>query len=120
MGHFVDKNVFLSKTILIIAQYIFLCTGRYRPLQRSSEATGTDIPVGTRKSIIEIAVFGDISGDFFVRHDADPAFVKDVLIPGANPVTQALVETSGYEVLVLDIGEFEKLDAGLSCLSLRF
>lgn len=43
-----------------------------------------------------------------------------VLIPVGFPATKQKLETEGYEVLPIDMTEFEKLDGGLSCLSLRF
>lgn len=43
-----------------------------------------------------------------------------VLTPKGFPKTRALIESSGYEVREVDVSEFQKLDGGLSCLSLRF
>lgn len=43
-----------------------------------------------------------------------------VLVPMGFPVTQAWIEAAGYQVHVLAMSEFQKLDGGLSCLSLRF
>ena len=43
-----------------------------------------------------------------------------VLTPKGNPVTKKRIEKAGYKVVELDVSEFQKLDGGLSCLSLRF
>lgn len=43
-----------------------------------------------------------------------------VIIPAGYPVTQKNIEESGYQTISLEMSEFEKLDGGLSCLSLRF
>jgi len=43
-----------------------------------------------------------------------------VLVPAGFPKTRQVVERKGYKTLVLDVSEFQKLDGGLSCLSLRF
>lgn len=43
-----------------------------------------------------------------------------VLTPKGFPKTKALIEKAGYEVVVVDVSEFQKIDGGLSCLSLRF
>lgn len=43
-----------------------------------------------------------------------------VLVPAGFPVTQKLIEKAGYETIALEMSEFQKLDGGLSCLSLRF
>jgi dimethylargininase len=43
-----------------------------------------------------------------------------VLVPKRFPKTRELIEQAGYRTLVLDVSEFQKLDGGLSCLSLRF
>jgi dimethylargininase len=43
-----------------------------------------------------------------------------VLTPAGFPKTRALIEAAGYEAIPVDVSEFQKLDGGLSCLSLRF
>ena len=47
--------------------------------------------------------------------------VNDALLIAAGyPGFEAAVRRLGLEPIVLDISEFEKMDGGLSCLSLRF
>jgi dimethylargininase len=43
-----------------------------------------------------------------------------VLMPAGFPGLQQTLERLGYELIVLDMSEFQKMDGGLSCLSLRF
>ena len=43
-----------------------------------------------------------------------------VLIPKGHPKTKQLIESAGYVTREVDVSEFQKLDGGLSCLSLRF
>ena len=43
-----------------------------------------------------------------------------VLTPEGFPKTRYLIESAGYRVRPVDVSEFQKLDGGLSCLSLRF
>jgi len=43
-----------------------------------------------------------------------------VLVPSGFPKTRRNIEKAGYPTISLDVFEFEKLDGGLSCLSLRF
>ena len=43
-----------------------------------------------------------------------------VLTPKGFPNTRSLIESAGYKVREVDVSEFQKLDGGLSCLSLRF
>ena len=43
-----------------------------------------------------------------------------VLTPAGFPKTRSMIESAGYDVCELDVSEFQKLDGGLSCLSLRF
>ena len=43
-----------------------------------------------------------------------------VLTPKGFPKTKKLIESSGYKVREVDVSEFQKIDGGLSCLSLRF
>jgi len=43
-----------------------------------------------------------------------------VLVPKGFPKTKTSIEQLGYAVIELDLSEFQKMDGGLSCLSLRF
>ncbi len=43
-----------------------------------------------------------------------------VLIAAGFPKFEATLRKLGYKLLVLDMSEFQKMDGGLSCLSLRF
>lgn len=43
-----------------------------------------------------------------------------VVIPAGFPVTKQKIEAAGYKTVQIEMTEFEKLDGGLSCLSLRF
>jgi len=43
-----------------------------------------------------------------------------VIIPAGYPNSKSMIENAGFKVLTVDVSEFQKLDGGLSCLSLRF
>lgn len=43
-----------------------------------------------------------------------------LLMPAGYPVLQLHLERCGYSVIPLEMSEFQKMDGGLSCLSLRF
>jgi dimethylargininase len=43
-----------------------------------------------------------------------------VIIPLGYPITKEKIRNAGYIVLETDVSEFQKLDGGLSCLSLRY
>ena len=43
-----------------------------------------------------------------------------VLVASGHPVTSQKIEAAGYLVKEVEVSEFQKLDGGLSCLSLRF
>ena len=52
---------------------------------------------------------------------ANSVWINDtVLVPGGFTKTRTLIESAGYKVRAVDVSEFQKLDGGLSCLSLRF
>ncbi len=52
---------------------------------------------------------------------ANSVWINDrVLVPQGFPNTKTLIESVGYETIVVDTSEFQKIDGGLSCLSLRF
>jgi dimethylargininase len=43
-----------------------------------------------------------------------------VIIPAGYPVTKQKINKAGFQTIELEMSEFQKLDGGLSCLSLRF
>jgi len=43
-----------------------------------------------------------------------------VLVPKGFPKASATIQEAGYDTIEVDVSEFQKLDGGLSCLSLRF
>lgn len=43
-----------------------------------------------------------------------------VLVPAGYPLTHSRIRGLGYSTIELEMSEFQKLDGGLSCLSLRF
>lgn len=43
-----------------------------------------------------------------------------VLTPKGFPVTKEIILSAGYKVREVDVSEYQKIDGGLSCLSLRF
>lgn len=55
------------------------------------------------------------------QYAANCIFINDrVLIAKGYSETRNLISSSGYDTIELDMSEFQKLDGGLSCLSLRF
>ena len=68
-----------------------------------------------------------INGFRKIKVGADEAYAANslwvngtVLVPSGFPITRRNIEQAGYPTVSLDVSEFEKLDGGLSCLSLRF
>lgn len=52
---------------------------------------------------------------------ANSVWINDiVLTPKGFPKTKAIIEAAGYKVREVDVSEYQKIDGGLSCLSLRF
>jgi dimethylargininase len=52
---------------------------------------------------------------------ANCIWVNDlVLVPKGFPKSKKIIEETGYNVIEVDVSEFQKIDGGLSCLSLRF
>ena len=37
-----------------------------------------------------------------------------------SPIAREIIKDAGYPIVEVDVSEFQKLDGGLSCLSLRF
>ena len=54
-------------------------------------------------------------------YSANCIWVNDtVLMPAGFPASKPILEKLPYKLIELDMSEFQKLDGGLSCLSLRF
>lgn len=69
----------------------------------------------------EFADFNRIEIDQSERSAANCVWINDhVLIASGKPQTTEEIRALGYSMIELDVSEFEKLDGGLSCLSLRF
>jgi dimethylargininase len=65
--------------------------------------------------------FQRIEIDLEETYAANSLWVNNrVLVPAGFPKTRKVIEQAGYETIILDVSEFQKLDGGLSCLSLRF
>ncbi|MCI0659338.1 MAG: arginine deiminase family protein [Acidobacteria bacterium] len=80
-----------------------------------------------------LALIGELAGrEVFAEHEIVPVTagetyaancvrVNDWIIMAAGyPRFEASLRSLGYDVIPLDVSEFEKMDGGLSCLSLRF
>ncbi len=65
--------------------------------------------------------FNQLVVDADEAYAANSVWVNDVILtPAGFPKTRALIESAGCTVREVDVSEFQKLDGGLSCLSLRF
>ena len=69
----------------------------------------------------------EFQGFQLLEVDPDEAYAANsvwingtVLTPSGFPKTRALIASAGYKIRQVDVSEFQKLDGGLSCLSLRF
>lgn len=47
-------------------------------------------------------------------------FEDNILMPAGNPITVAHLQQRGFSVTEIDISEFQKAEAGLTCMSLLF
>jgi len=77
--------------------------------------------------IAELAAHPAFAGYERVVVDADEAYAANairvndhVLIARGFPKLEQRLQALGFRTLALDMGEFEKMDGGLSCLSLRY
>lgn len=69
----------------------------------------------------EFQKFNILEIDEDESYAANCIWVNDrVLIPKGFPKAQKTIENAGYQTIEIDVSEFQKLDGGLSCLSLRF
>jgi dimethylargininase len=69
----------------------------------------------------DFAAYDLVRVDQAEQYAANCIRVNDhVLIADGHPKLQAELRKLGYQTIALDMSEFEKMDGGLSCLSLRF
>jgi dimethylargininase len=69
----------------------------------------------------EFQMFNQIEVDAEEAYAVNSVWVNDTVItPKGFPKTKAKIEALGYKTREVDVSEFQKLDGGLSCLSLRF
>jgi dimethylargininase len=69
----------------------------------------------------EFSSYDSICLDSGEEYAANCLLINDkVLIADGFPATRRELEQLGYQTIALDMSEFQKLDGGLSCLSLRF
>ena len=69
----------------------------------------------------EFQKYNIIEIDEIDAYSANCIWVNDkVLVPKGFPKTTTIITKAGYKVIEVDVSEFQKIDGGLSCLSLRF
>lgn len=69
----------------------------------------------------EFQHFNILEVDSEEAYAANSVWINEtVLTPYGFPKTRSLIEAAGYKVREVNVSEFQKLDGGLSCLSLRF
>ncbi len=69
----------------------------------------------------EFKSFNRLVVDPSESYAANCVWVNDrVIMPSGFPRTEDLLSKHGFEILTVGVSEFQKLDGGLSCLSLRF
>jgi dimethylargininase len=69
----------------------------------------------------EFENFNKIIVDYNEAYAANSVWINgNVLVPSGYPETKKKIEMAGYKTKEVDVSEFQKLDGGLSCLSLRF
>jgi dimethylargininase len=76
---------------------------------------------GEFKSHSEFSKFNHITIEKSESYAANCVWINDnVLIPRGFPKAKKALEKKGYPTISIDVSEFQKLDGGISCLSLRF
>lgn len=77
--------------------------------------------------IEELASRNEFAGYDLVRLDASEGYAANcvrvnvfVLVAAGYPAFETNLQRLGYQTIPLDMSEFQKMDGGLSCLSLRF
>ncbi|HSP63941.1 MAG TPA: hypothetical protein VLQ90_13220 [Pyrinomonadaceae bacterium] len=82
----------------------------------------------SRLAVIEALVDRpEFAGYDLIRVDSAEAYAANcvrlndyILVAGGYPAFAGKLQELGYQAIALDMSEFQKMDGGLSCLSLRF
>ncbi len=79
------------------------------------------IACGEFVELPEFKQFNILEIDEEEKYAANCIWVNDrVLIPKGFPKACNTIKNAGYKIIDVDVSEFQKIDGGLSCLSLRF
>ena len=79
------------------------------------------VVIDALKSVREFSGYDRMGLDSSEAYAANCLVINDkVLIADGFPATKRALEHMGYQIIALDMSEFQKMDGGLSCLSLRF
>jgi dimethylargininase len=109
------KNYDMSGSVITLEKVLHLKTGLAYLEQNHLVACGEFLFKE------EFQKFNILKIDADESYAANCIWVNDrVLLPRGFPKARKTIETTGYLVNELDVSEFQKLDGGLSCLSLRF
>jgi|SRR5687767_1150541 len=69
----------------------------------------------------EFSTYELVHVNFVEEYAANCLFLNSrILVPAGFPGLKCQLEDLGYPTIVLEMSEFQKMDGGLSCLSLRF
>jgi dimethylargininase len=105
----------MTGSVIELEEVLHLKTGVAYLEKNNLLACGEFLKTGAFKdfNILEI--------DANESYAANSIWVNDcVLIPKGYPQARETIKKAGYLIREVDVSEFQKLDGGLSCLSLRF
>jgi dimethylargininase len=73
------------------------------------------------KNLKQLSGYEPVDVDSAEAYAANCLLVNErILVASGFPMLQQELQDLGYETIALDMSEFQKMDGGLSCLSLRF
>ena len=76
---------------------------------------------GEFKTCALFAGFNKIEIDDDEAYAANCVWINNkVLLPAGFPKAERALSAAGFDLITVDMSEFQKIDGGLSCLSLRF
>ena len=114
MIHFLDKHG-MSGSMVTLEHVLHLKTGVSYLENNNMLASG---------EFLRKREFSDYN---LIEIESDEAYAANciwvngtVLVPAGFPKAKTAIRKAGYKIITLEMSEFEKIDGGLSCLSLRF
>jgi dimethylargininase len=114
LGNILQSNGYTWATVTV-------CSGLHLKSSVNLVADNTLLVSREYCGLEELKRFDHIVVDEIERPACNTLWINDhLMVPAGFPQTRKKLETTGQDIVELDVGEVIKMDGGLTCLSIRF